>query len=79
MSLTPESLRKLRKRLPKAAVPRVVEQLNAQGLRFTEKYLYMNLSGKRYNHQVMLALIEYAEKHEREQRQLNDRAAGISN
>lgn len=76
MALTRASLAKLRRRLPKGAVPRVVQEMKNDGHSYTDQYVYMVLKGDRYNQTVILALIKYAEGHERQTATLNSRAAG---
>lgn len=76
MALTPRSLQKLQKRLPKGAVPQVMERLKAAGHEYTRPYLYMVLAGKRYNRAVVLEMIRYAEEHEAQVRSMNARAKG---
>lgn len=75
MALSKASLNKLRRKLPKGAVPAVVERLKEAGHAFTPQYVYMNLRGHRYNHTVMLELIRYAEEHEQHVRQMEQRIA----
>lgn len=75
MPLTKRSLEKLRRRLPKGAVPVVVERLAEAGTPFTKQFVYMNLKGDRYNQTVILALIAYAEENEATELELNARAS----
>lgn len=63
MALTKASLHKLRKRLPRGYQTKVAAELQGQYSRAMVGHVAL---GKRYNHEIMAALIRVAERAHRE-------------
>lgn len=73
MTLTHEALETLRKRLPRGYQSTLVRQFDG---RYSQSYISRVAHGTLSNEEVLVALVELAEEHERKQAELEARARG---
>lgn len=74
--ISKKSLRKLKGRLPKAFVDKVNEQLSTAGKKhYHRATIYRVLAGENENPDILLALIEVAEQHHKDQLSIKRRLA----